>query len=106
MEPGAPDNIRDVENAAVLEHRLPILCASGSCHAFDASSLKVFRLDSYERPAHRQQLAPELAADRRIHREHAMEQASEHESDQQQTSRESFDAEGHVANVPARIHVR
>ena len=101
MKAGAPDNIRDVEYAAVLEYQPSILYRGSPWDALDARRVKVSWLHSNQRTAHREYLPAKRAPHRRIHREHAMEEAPEHEPDQHETSRKAVNAEGDVADVPA-----
>src|SRR5215471_15846405 len=62
---GAPDDVRDVENASVLQRRESVHDATDPRHALNASSREIFRLDADEWRALRESnaiSAPELPA--------------------------------------------
>ena len=77
MEPRAPDHIRHVEDAAVLQHGQPVPHAHGPGDPLDPGSGQVLGLDPDQRHAMGKQLRAHLAAHRRVHGQHAMEDEPE-----------------------------
>ena len=80
-EARAPDHVRDVENAAVLEHGEPVLHCDGPRSLLDTCRLEVVRLDADPRRAAREDVRSHLTAERRLDREHVRGDEPEHGHD-------------------------
>jgi len=62
VEPRAPDDVRHVEDAAVLQHGPAVSHAHGPGHALHARSCQVPGLDPHERPASRPSMYADVAS--------------------------------------------
>lgn len=80
-EPRAPDHVRDVEDAPVVEHGCPVPDADRPRHAFDPGRDHVLRLHADERAALRRGLRADLPADRRPQGQHMVADES-HDADE------------------------
>ena len=103
MEAGAPDHVRDVEHAAVLEQRLAVAHADDARHAPDAGGRESSGFSANERAAPRWTVGARLAPDRRVDGQHPVE----HERGSTSGARKSraagaVDAERNVPGVAAR----
>ena len=100
LEAGAPDDVGDLEDAPVLEQRLPAAHADDTGHPLDAGRGEVLRLHPDQRGGAEGELRPDLAADRRSHREHAVA----HEADdwEREACANAPVGDGNLADLSAR----
>ena len=104
-EARAPDDVGDIEDATVVEHRPAVLHAHDPrVGAVDACRLQVLALDPQQRPAAGADLRPDLAAERRLDREHAIGQ--EPRDGQNEPRDAALDVERHLAMHATRQHGR
>src|SRR5687767_14778690 len=101
-KPGAPDHVRDVEHASVLEHWQAVHHPSHLRYSLNARSEQLFRLHTDKRSTLRENLAADTASDRRSDRQQAVEHEAEDEPHEEEASGQPMDAERHVSGVPAR----
>ena len=109
-EPRAPDHVRRLEDAVVLEQRQPAPHAHDPRDAFDAGGGDVFGLHPDERRAVGEELRAHLSADRRAHGQDAVADDPEHQRQEDEPCRCALDAEGDVAALlprePRRVLLR
>ena len=77
IEPGAPDDVRHVDRAAVLEPWQAVARAGDPGHALDLGGGEVVGFGAHEREAVREHLGALLATHRRPHGHHAVEEAAQ-----------------------------
>src|SRR6266496_2534496 len=87
MKPSAPDDVRHVKNAAVLEKRQTVPRADYTGRSLNACSSQVFRFDSDERSAAVQHPGPNPPADWSRDGENAVKHHAQHEADKYQPRR-------------------
>src|SRR6266542_1102221 len=78
VEAGAPDEVRHVEDATVVQHGHSVAHAGDPCDALDSGGCEVLRLHPDQRRRARGELRADLAPDRRPLRQHAVAEKPEH----------------------------
>src|SRR5215471_17685407 len=98
---GAPDDVRDVENASVLQRRESVHDATDPRHALNACSREIFRLDADEWRALREHPAAYSAAHGGADREQVMEHDPEKKPRHEHARGQPVDPERHMPGVAA-----
>ncbi len=102
LESSAPDDVRHVQDPAVLEERLASPHPDGLRDTLHAGSIHVFGHDPNQRASSPQDLRTNPPTHRRAHGQHAMEEHAQHQTDHAQSTRRPGDPEREMAGVPAR----
>src|SRR5215203_194562 len=85
-EPRAPDHVRHIKDASVLEHWATVLYAHGPWHLLDSGGGEVLQLDADERRAMGDKPGLSLPPDRRFQRQHMMADEPHHGEDEPRRS--------------------
>jgi hypothetical protein len=99
---GAPDDIRHVEQPAIVDQRLAVSDTGHARNANDAGGLQILGLQTDQRCGAMQHLTAHLPADRRIDGQHAVEQPAQYQAVEHEACRDAVDAKRVVAGIRAR----
>src|SRR5262245_39194113 len=101
-EPRAPDNVRDVEHAAVLELRPAVDDAAYPRDALNAGAGKLLRRDANDRRTVREHPPAQTPSHGRANGQHSMKNEPVEKAAQEQARRGAVDAERGMARVAPR----
>lgn len=99
MEPRAPDDIRDVQHAAILQQWESVSHADDSRGALDPRRSQIRRFDADEWRSAREYDWSGFPPDGRVQRQYAVEQHPEHQAHEEDATRDPLDTERNVSGI-------